>query len=123
MDLKALRAAHPELCAELETQSAAHAVTQERDRVGAHLTMGETSGDMKTALAAVREGSAMTQTLMAAYMAAGMNRSDRSARQTESNAAGEAVNGAAAPVAASEGDVGDAAAKIMAERRGKKLVS
>ncbi len=90
MDLKTLRAQHPELCAEIESA----AVAQERDRVGAHLEMGEQSGDMKTALSAVRDGSPMTQTLTAKYLSAGMNRSDRAARQSESDAAGAVVNGA-----------------------------
>jgi ClpP class serine protease len=90
MDMKTLRASHPELCAEIESA----AVAQERDRVGAHLTMGEASGDLKTALTAVRDGSAMTQTLQAQYLMAGMNRSDRNARQAESDAVGPVVDNA-----------------------------
>lgn len=117
LDMKTLRASHPELCAEIESA----AVAQERDRVGAHLTMGEASGDMKTALGAVRDGSPMTQTLQAQYLMAGMNRSDRLARQTESNAAGAVVDGAVVAQNESAQDTGDKAADIMAARRGKKV--
>lgn len=117
MDMKTLRASHPELCAEIESA----AVANERDRVGAHLTMGEASGDLKTALTAVRDGSAMTQTLQAQYLMAGMNRSDRGARQAESNAAGAVVDGATVVNNETAQDVGDEAVKLMAARRGKKL--
>lgn len=118
MNLKELKAAHPELCDELRAEGTA----LERDRVGAHLTMGEQSGDMKTAIAAVKDGSAMTQTLMAQYMSAGMNRQDRVVRQTETDAAGTAADGAEAPKPAGvAGDVGDQAAALLAQKRGKKL--
>lgn len=58
--------------------------------------MGEASGDMKTAIGAVQDGSAMTATLQAKYMAAGMNRSDVQARQdddAEANAGDDANAG------------------------------
>jgi ClpP class serine protease len=122
MDLNTLRAQHPELLAE----HAREVLAAERDRVGAHLTMGETSGDLRTALGAVRDGSAMTQTLMAQYMAAGMNRSDRRTRQEESDAAGEAVDGAnpgtkkSSDANAEKPDLGDLVAAKMLEERGKK---
>lgn len=91
MNEKELLAQHPELHAAV----LAAGVAAERDRVGAHLTMGEASGDMKTAIAAINAGDAMTATLQAKYMAAGMNRADRSARQGDSDAAGSVVAGAA----------------------------
>lgn len=68
-------------------------VTQERDRVIAHITMGEASGDMSIALEAIRAGAGMTLEHNARYMSAGMNRTDRSKRQTESNAAEAVVAG------------------------------
>lgn len=55
-------------------------VTQERDRVLAHLTMGDASGDMKTAVEAIRNGDAMTMDLQAKYLAAGMRRSEQEKR-------------------------------------------
>ena len=92
MDLQTLKAQHPDVYA----AAAQEGRTEERDRVGAHLTMGEASGDMKTAIGAVQDGSAMTATLQAKYMAAGMNRSDVQARQdddAEANAGDDANAG------------------------------
>jgi ClpP class serine protease len=80
-------------------------VTQERDRVLAHLTLGESCGDMKIALEAIRSGAAMTQELTARYMSAGMNRTDRSKRQAETNDAERAVSGTGASSA--DTDLGD----------------
>lgn len=111
MDLNTLKAQHPAAFAEY----AKEVLATERDRVGAHLTMGETSGDLKTAITAVKDGSPMTQTLMAQYMAAGMNRSDRNARQQETDAAGNATD-AAQPTTEAP-DLGDqVVAKMLAER-------
>lgn len=76
MDLATLQAQHPATFAAAVQQG----IEQERDRVTAHVTMGNASGDIKTALSAISEGSAMTATLQATYMAAGMNRSDINAR-------------------------------------------
>lgn len=92
MDLQTLKAQHPDVYA----AAAQEGRTEERDRVGAHLTMGEASGDMKTAIGAVQDGSVMTATLQAKYMAAGMNRSDVQARQdddAEANAGDDANAG------------------------------
>lgn len=117
MDLKTLRAQHPELCAELVREGEQRGTTLERDRAVAHLTLGEGSGDLKTAIAAVKDGSAMTQVLMAQYMTASMNRNDRNARQQESDAAGAAVDGAQGSTATP--DVGDLVAARLLEKRGK----
>ncbi len=72
MDIQTLKAQHPDVFAAAMEEG----VTKERDRVGAHLKMGQASGDMETACAAIADGSEMTATLQATYMAAGMNRSD-----------------------------------------------
>lgn len=77
----------------IEAASLQRGVTQERDRVLAHLQMGEAAGDMSIALEAIRAGAGMTLELNARYMSAGMNRTDRSKRQTESNAAEAVVAG------------------------------
>lgn len=79
MDLATLRASHPEAFAAAVEEG----VTKERDRVGAHLTMGAASGDMKTATAAIKEGKEMTASIQAEYMAAGMNRKDLKARKDD----------------------------------------
>lgn len=83
MDLNTLRAQHPDVYA----AAVQAGVDQERDRVSAHLTMGNASGDMETAMKAVKEGSAMTASLQATYLAAGMNRRDQENRQDDDNAA------------------------------------
>ena len=110
MDLEELKAKHPALYAAAMAIGATEATAKERDRVSAHLVMGQASGDMKTALAAVEAGSDMTQELQAKYMAAGMNRQDIANRQED--------DGAAAPADDAEDSAVDADAttsdKIMA---------
>lgn len=105
MDLNTLKAQHPDAYAAAVQEG----INQERDRVGAHITMGQASGDMETALAAVNDGSAMTATLNAKYLAAGMNRRDQANRQDDDAAAAAAANGA-------QGEQGgeDAAAQVLA---------
>lgn len=115
MNLEELRSQHPDAYA----AAVQHGVSQERDRVVAHLTMGETSGDMQTAAEAIRLGEGMTQTLTAKYLAAGMNRADRRTRQQESDAAGAVADGAQAPPAA-DGDLGAQVLQVLEQRRGKK---
>jgi len=110
-----LRAQHPELFAAVVQQG----VTAERDRVEAHLIMGEASGDMPTAIAAISSGEAMTPKLSAKYQAAGMKRTAQAARQTESDGAGVIVAGAA-PTAGDGGkDLQDTVAAAMLAQRGK----
>lgn len=124
MDLKTLKAQHPDLCEALVKEGA----TQERDRVTAHLTLGEQAGEpgLKIAFAAIRSGDAMTQTCMAQYMAAALNRRDSQVRQSETNEEGAAADGAKKPEQQTNGatqDMGDQVAAKMAEKRGKKLVA
>jgi ClpP class serine protease len=88
MDLKQLKAEHPDVYAEAVQDG----VAQEKDRVTAHLTMGEASGDMKIATEAIKSGDGMTATLQAKYMAAGMNKKDIQARQ-EDNPDGDLGDG------------------------------
>jgi hypothetical protein len=87
---------------------------EERDRVTAHLTLGEQSGDMKTALAAIASGDGMTQTLQAKYMAAGMNRQATATRQADSDAAAKVLADAAPPAAADAAAVEDLGDKVVA---------
>lgn len=83
MNLNELKAQHPDVYAAAVQEG----VASERDRVGAHLTMGNASGDMETALAAVNSGDAMTASLQAKYLAAGMNRRDQDTRQQDDTSA------------------------------------
>lgn len=117
MDLKTLKTAHPEVFEAAFKEG----VTAERDRVGAHLTLGKQSGDLETAYKAIEDGSAMTATLQAKYLAAGMNRADKEARQTESDKAAKKIEGANGGGDASGGavaDVGDAVVERMKARDG-----
>jgi ClpP class serine protease len=76
MTLDELKAQH----AGLLQESNANAVAKERDRVAAHLTMGEASGDMATAIEAIKAGDSMSESLQAKYMAAGMTKNNMQAR-------------------------------------------
>ncbi len=108
MDLNKLKADHPGVYAAAVQIGVDQGTTAERDRVAAHLTMGSASGDMKTAIAAATDGSAMTSTIQAQYMAAGMNRNDIQNRQEDN------VDAAAADSAAAE-DTETADAKASAD--------
>ena len=79
MDLNKLMAQHPDVYA----SAVQVGVDTERDRVGAHMTMGMASGDMKTASAAIKAGTGMTEQLRADYAVAGMNRADIDARAAD----------------------------------------
>lgn len=110
-----------------ETEAAKEAATQrgveqERDRVLAHLTMGESCGDMTIALEAIRSGAGMSQAIQARYLSAGMNRADRGKRQTESNTAEVQLAGVAAssPVTPSTADLGDQVVSVLKSQGGEK---
>jgi ClpP class serine protease len=90
-----------------------HGCDQERDRVLAHLTMGEACGDLSIALEAIRSGEAMTSTLQARYMSAGMNRADRQKRQGESNAAEAALSGVDSATPVGTPDLGDQVVALL----------
>lgn len=79
MDLDKLKAEHRDV------YEAAVAIgeAKERERVEAHLQLGEAYGAMDTALAAVKDGSELTIKLQSAYLAAGANRSAVNDRQDE----------------------------------------
>lgn len=102
MDLQQLKAQHPETYAAAVQEGS----TNERDRVLAHLTAGEMSGDMKTASASIKDGAAMTMTLQTQYMMAATNRSDIQNRQDD-DAEASAGDGATAEEDAADpgGDV------------------
>ena len=76
MTLTELSAEFPDLHA----QALQLGVDKERDRVSAHLIMAEQSGDMKTAVEAINDGSEMTATIQAKYMSAALNKRDIDAR-------------------------------------------
>lgn len=81
MDLKEFQSKHTALFEEVLSMG----VSKERDRVCAHVILGNQSGDMKTACEAIESGSELTQTIQAKYNAASMNKNAVSARQEESD--------------------------------------
>lgn len=106
MDLETLKAEHPAVYAAAVEVGHGQGVEQERDRAGAFLTAGEQSGDMKTAMKAIRDGEKMTATLTTQFLMAAANRSDRQARVDDDAAAAAAADGSAEPV---QGDAKTAA--------------
>jgi len=91
MDLATLQAQHPDVFAAAVQEG----VNKERDRASAHVILGKQSGAIDTALKAIEDGSEMTATLQATYMAAGMNRNDVNARAEDAEDAAAATGGAA----------------------------
>lgn len=79
MDMMQLKAEHPALFAE----AVAVGVAQERERVSAHLTMGEASGDMALAVTSINNGDEMSATVNAKYMAAHMKRQETNDRKAD----------------------------------------
>lgn len=80
MDLKKLKTDHPGVYAQAVEDGKQQGIAAERDRVSAHLTLGQQSGDMKTATQAIEDGAELTAGIQAKYLAAGMNRNDQGAR-------------------------------------------
>ena len=64
-------------------------ITDERDRVKAHLTMGKAAVAMETAIKHIEAGEKMTQTVNAEYLAAGMKRKDVEDRAEEDDKLGD----------------------------------
>ena len=84
MDLNKLKSEHPALYAEAVSVGVTQGVAQERERVDAHLTMGDASGDMKLAITCISEGTEHTAAINAKYMAASMNKNAQNDRADES---------------------------------------
>jgi ClpP class serine protease len=95
MDLATLKAEHPAVYQAAVAEGQAQGIEQERDRVSAHLTLGNASGIIATALEAVEAGTGLTESIKAKYQAAGMKQSLAAAR-TEDNPEPTATETAAA---------------------------
>jgi hypothetical protein len=110
MDLNQLKAEHPAVYA----AAVEAGVNQERERAEAHITLGEASGDINFAVACIKDGSGLTPSVNAKYMAAGMNKNAVEDRASETP--GELNTPAAEEV---DADADDAAvAKALAEKMG-----
>lgn len=119
MDQKELQEKHPNLYAAVLAEGEKRGATKERDRVCAHLELGQQSGALETAIKAVTEGTEMTQTMTAKYLAAGMNRSAQSARQADDNSTGKVVENAKEGAAAETKDIGDQIVELMDKNKKK----
>lgn len=95
MDINELKAEHKATYDAVIAEGIAKGVTQERDRVGAHLTYGASNGAMETAVKAVKEGTELSQTILAEYMTAGKNNSDVANVQADAAAIAAAADNAA----------------------------
>lgn len=112
MDLNELKAQHPETYAAAVELGA----SQESDRVQEHLILGEASGDMATAIEAVKSGTAMTGVLRATYMAASMK--NRAIADFEADAADASAADAADESAPKAKDESDSVWAIVNEQLG-----
>lgn len=101
------KAQHPEEAAKAIEEG----VGQERERVLAHLKMGEACGDMAIAVGAIREAKGFGPEISAEYMAANMNRKDRQARADDEQTVAAATAGAATETKTR--DLGDELADAM----------
>jgi ClpP class serine protease len=88
MDLQTLKSKHPEVHA----LAVEEGVAQERDRVEAHLTLGEASGDLQTAFTAIKDGSGLTNTIQAKYAVASMGKRDLQQHMSDDSEAGDVVD-------------------------------
>ena len=102
MDLKQLKADHPDVYQAASSEGSERTLASERDRVNALVIAGEQSGDMKTALAAIKDGSPMTATLSTTFMMAAVNNRDLDNRQADDGDVGAATAGAAADAVGQE---------------------
>jgi len=138
MDLRTLKSQHPDVY-----QAAfAEGEAAERDRVGAHLTLGRTGGEegLTIAYQAIESGAPLNMTASARYTALALNARDRAVRQSDDRQTGSAVDAPAqitpppppsapaahqtstsAPAGASAvvPDLGDKVVDILRARQGK----
>ena len=111
MSREEFKAQYPELYSEVYELG----VTSERDRVQAHLKMGESSGAMKIATDAIAAGHKMTESITADYMSASMNRNAVAARDSENEGDASVHNSDEG-----ERDVGAEVASIVEAKLGVK---
>jgi len=123
MDIETLKAEHPAVYAAAveagEKQGIAkgreQGVTDERKRVAAHLNLGVKFGAMDIAIKAVKDGADFFDPeVQSEYMMAGANKRERDDKQTDSDKAGKALDGAK-PVESTK-DLGDLVADRLEKR-------
>jgi len=114
MDLNQLKQEHPAVFAE----AVALGETKERDRVTAHITMGNASGDMDFAVKCIEDGTELTASVQAKHLAAGLNRNDKGNRATEGSEAAAAISGAGGDAKAAANELSEAAIAMIEEATG-----
>jgi hypothetical protein len=114
MNLEELKARHPRVYQSAKTDGA----RGERSRAVAHLTMGEKSGDLKTALASIRSGADLTIDLQSVYLSAAMNHGDTMVRQAESDEAEAVFENAKRPAGTHVDEHGEAVVSRLEELLG-----
>lgn len=118
MTVEELRAQHPELHQAVLDAGVQAGVEKERKRVRAHLKLAASTGAVEVAHKAIEAGVSVTdEEVHAEYLAAGLNRRDRTTRQTETDAAGVVVDNAA-PNDNTTADLGDQVVAVIKERGG-----
>jgi hypothetical protein len=94
MDKEELKKKHPELYAAIYNEGLEAGVNQEKNRVEAHIKLGETSGSMKTAAQFIREGKSVTdEKVQAEYLSARMNNGALNARNEDNLPSTNPANG------------------------------
>jgi ATP-dependent protease ClpP protease subunit len=84
MTKEELKAKYPELYAAIYAEGREEGIGKERERVEAHLKLGEDSGSMKISAQFIREGkSVMEDKVQAEYLSARMNKSALNAREQD----------------------------------------
>jgi ATP-dependent protease ClpP protease subunit len=84
MTKEELKAKYPDLYASIYGEGKEAGAKEERERVEAHLKLGEDSGSMKTAAQFIREGkSVMEDKVQAEYLSARMNKNAANARMED----------------------------------------
>ena len=91
MDLKELKAQHPDVYAAVLAEGKEQGVIQERDRVTAHLTYGSGMNAMDIAVEAIKEGKEVTAAIQAEYNVAGLAKKDVENTQTDEEVTAEAL--------------------------------
>jgi hypothetical protein len=93
-------------------------VQRERSRVSSHVVMGQRSGDLKTAVASIRNGADLTIDLQSVYLSAAMNHGDTMVRQAESDEAEAVFENAKRPAGTHVDEHGEAVVSRLEELLG-----
>ena len=80
---------NPDLYNQIHNEGKEAGIEKERDRVKAHLTLGNQAGAMEAAIKHIEEGDGMTQAITAEYLAAGMNKNDLASRKSDDDKLGD----------------------------------